>query len=528
MPHVVASQARQPLESSSSNWTAAIYPVETTDFSADLSDSAFGRHAQVEPAVDESFYIHYPGDDDHPHAGRPSSSHSTVASDPASLYAAAPTDNLINESSLSPLSEAILTPTDERPHLIDDRHWYASEALAAQPQGLPATHAVPQHPLSVKGGPAPPRHQQPSQPQHQAMPQPSLAARRHRPTVQPIAIVQPTSIGLGLSPRPPGRAQRPASAAEVDQFFDEVKDLLPGQVALPPTPTTPQVQRYHVAGVMLDAEEYSAYTSETAFAPHYVPSSSPTPMRAVYAYSPPSHGPSRVAMMPPSPAYAHPPHTAIGFGFNYTIAPSQPYGEQHVHYAHTSPPRPRSAPASPELVYDGFEPYPAQQHPHRRPSIAGAFPRSQHVNALQPSYYEAGYHPYAQVPRAHVRMQSHSGYSSSAPVVSPQRRAPGGASPTATTASSAPPTPHRAPTAASVPSPTRRPSMAGRKGKRSNSGAPTFINFTSVDAPKLLSGVAPSGTSKRKREETEQRRRIRSSATSTSEEATAPAEVVAT
>ncbi|SGY18240.1 BQ5605_C015g08016 [Microbotryum silenes-dioicae] len=524
MPYVVASNARQPLESSSSNWTAAIYPAETTDFSADLLDSAFGSHAQVEPAVDESFYIHYPGDDDYPHAGRPSSSHSTVASDPASLYAAAPTDNLVSESSLSPLSEAILTPTDERPHLIDDRHWYPSEALAAQPQGLPAAYAVPQHPLSVKRAPAPPRHQQPSQPQHQVIPQPSLAARRHRPPVQPLAIVQPASIGLGVSPRGPERAQRPASATEVDQ----VKGFLPGEVALPPTPTTPQVQCYHVAGVMLDAQDYSAYTSETAFAPRYVSASSPPPVRAVYAYSPPSHDSSTMGMMPPSPAYAHPPHAAIGFGLNYTIAPSQPYGEQYAYYAHTPPTRPRSAPASPELAYNGFEPYPAQQHFHRRPSMVGGSPRSQHVRTLHPSYYEAGYHPYAQVPRAHVRMQSHPACSSSAPVVRPQRKAPGGPSPTATTVSSAPPAPQKVPTPAATPSPTRRPSMAGRKRKRSGSGAPTFINFTSVDARKLLSGVAPSGTSKRKREEAEQRRRTSSSATSTSEEATAPAEVVAT
>jgi hypothetical protein len=35
--------------------------------------------------------------------------------------------------------------------------------------------------------------------------------------------------------------------------------------------------------------------------------------------------------------------------------------------------------------------------------------------------------------------------------------------------------------------------------------APMFINFTTKDAKKLLSGVAPSGSSKRKREEEEAR-----------------------
>lgn len=56
-----------------------------------------------------------------------------------------------------------------------------------------------------------------------------------------------------------------------------------------------------------------------------------------------------------------------------------------------------------------------------------------------------------------------------------------------------------APIVATVPaSPTRR-----RNNRRSM--APTFINFTTKDAKKLLSGVAPSGSSKRKREEEEAR-----------------------
>lgn len=49
-----------------------------------------------------------------------------------------------------------------------------------------------------------------------------------------------------------------------------------------------------------------------------------------------------------------------------------------------------------------------------------------------------------------------------------------------------------------APSPMKR--MGGRR-----SAAPMFINFTGKDAKKLLSGVAPSGSSKRKREEEEAR-----------------------
>lgn len=59
--------------------------------------------------------------------------------------------------------------------------------------------------------------------------------------------------------------------------------------------------------------------------------------------------------------------------------------------------------------------------------------------------------------------------------------------------------PTSAPVVASAPvSPTKR-----RNNRRSM--APMFINFTTKDAKKLLSGVAPSGSSKRKREEEEAR-----------------------
>ena len=61
----------------------------------------------------------------------------------------------------------------------------------------------------------------------------------------------------------------------------------------------------------------------------------------------------------------------------------------------------------------------------------------------------------------------------------------------------------------SITSPTSSPSKrhAARNGstssRRGSSTAPMFINFTSKDANKLLTGVAPSGSSKRKREEEE-------------------------
>lgn len=60
--------------------------------------------------------------------------------------------------------------------------------------------------------------------------------------------------------------------------------------------------------------------------------------------------------------------------------------------------------------------------------------------------------------------------------------------------------PKSAPIPATIPP---SPTTPRRRGRRSM--APMFINFTGKDAKKLLSGVAPSGSSKRKREEEEAR-----------------------
>lgn len=101
---------------------------------------------------------------------------------------------------------------------------------------------------------------------------------------------------------------------------------------------------------------------------------------------------------------------------------------------------------------------------------------------------------------------------SRAPFTSPQPRnrrmpsTPAASVPPSSPSRGAPPSKSVSPTSGSRPAPaapTRR--YTPRAGKR-GSGAPMFINFTSKDANKLLSGVAPSGSSKRKREEEEQAR----------------------
>ena len=98
----------------------------------------------------------------------------------------------------------------------------------------------------------------------------------------------------------------------------------------------------------------------------------------------------------------------------------------------------------------------------------------------------------------------------------PQRRASSSTSSFATPTrgygpypgSTAPPTRSRSKSPRTIspqPAPARK--AGGKPSARRSStapGTPMFINFTSKDANKLLSGVAPSGSSKRKREEEEQ------------------------
>lgn len=196
--------------------------------------------------------------------------------------------------------------------------------------------------------------------------------------------------------------------------------------------------------------------------------------------------------------------------------------------------RPRSAPASPDLGSNmgSFAPYsagfsnydmpPEQQYigpsgygHRRRSSVAtlDAIPRSFAYN-VPPSHYE---YPLPELPE-HVRgyqtpptSQLHSPprYPSNGPTYNSQGQyASNSASPT-----SAPSHSRRGSVVSPKAAKPASPKKGNSRGKRAKDSGFSFINFTASDSAKILSGVAPSGTSKRKREDEaaaeEERKRLR-------------------
>ena len=155
---------------------------------------------------------------------------------------------------------------------------------------------------------------------------------------------------------------------------------------------------------------------------------------------------------------------------------------RHPFASQSSPHRPRSAPASPELGSGGF----SYTDSHYQPdSYASALPSSMphEVRHRRGSSVDG------------FLMQDHDGHHKPAPIEQYSQVYPI----TPTRQSFALRMPNSAPSLGA-----RRPSKA-RKSGAGKGLASMFVNFSASDANALLSGVAPSGSSKRKREEEEER-----------------------
>ncbi|KAK4694502.1 hypothetical protein P7C70_g8720, partial [Phenoliferia sp. Uapishka_3] len=185
-------------------------------------------------------------------------------------------------------------------------------------------------------------------------------------------------------------------------------------------------------------------------------------------------------------------HYELQQPFSYS-APLPAYGQPFSRSIPSEPPRPRSAPSSPELG-------------------GGAFAFS---NGYQDNAYAAP--PSAYMPSQRRRRgSSMDGFPLPGRVIHSPENMPYPPIPQSQNQNH-PTTPTRrnfARIPQSAPNPGRRGSPAAgptRARKMGKPAAPMFINFTSTDASAILSGVAPSGSSKRKREEEEEERNRRAS-----------------
>ncbi|KAI5478437.1 hypothetical protein MNV49_005078 [Pseudohyphozyma bogoriensis] len=296
------------------------------------------------------------------------------------------------------------------------------------------------------------------------------------PTYQPVPYSAPSNLAVSQK-----MAQAP-SREEVNQFLAEMNEMLgpetmaalspPTQVRqipttpqrstyqLPPAPPAPRSPTYskmaptgtgrgvyNVSGVLLDEADIGLFSNSR--------SPSPCPPATYPTYQLPSQ----------PPAFRQPPYSSQQyFGsppdyYNTYTLPSQQQQQQpsaNTYYDSQGQlqsfggfSRPRSAPSSPQLGGDGgFAFGGGHSLNRRRGSSMDGFPRV--GGPYEPAY---GYAPPSPTRR----------------VVVPPKIAP------------------------------KKPTNAG-KGKKKGGGI-SFINFSANDANVLLSGVAPSGSSKRKRED---------------------------
>ncbi|ORY75056.1 hypothetical protein BCR35DRAFT_353748 [Leucosporidium creatinivorum] len=446
----------------------------------------------------------------------------------------------------SPLSETIQTPRDG--HQVQSGSWFAAEQ-SAYLNSLPGSTAPLQQPQQQQGNTSSP----PLFANQLATPASdgTLRQRRRFPSAQPALPSQASEMGsrqgsyqgnsgdLSINISSAGSipmVQQP-SIEDVNQFFTEMNEIL-GPAAMsaisppagyPENATSPSYARpstggaptYQVNGVILDAEDYALYSrSPSNFQGQWAQSAPPTQTSFnPYDTRPIQHRGQRRS--PPPFADQHPQQRQQQgqFGFNpdysTTSTPTSAFAPGFV-----PPPRPRSAPASPDLGSGAFAPFglegsfqpqyqaPSGSYALRRGSSADAMPRTFPQNGPMDQQYPAPQPP----PPHHFQQQTPPQYR--------QQQPPYYSAPTAhqlygrPSYGGEPPSPspiHPPPLRrmSSVPAglavnprpmvPLKKPTGKGKRGKAD--GGFSFINFTSSDATKLLGGVAPSGSSKRKREE---------------------------
>ncbi|GAA6058688.1 hypothetical protein JCM10212_003376 [Sporobolomyces blumeae] len=333
----------------------------------------------------------------------------------------------------------------------------------------------------------------PSSPRERFAPEPS--AMSSRGAAMGWTLSAPTSQDMQAQP----------SREEVDQFLRDMSELLGPDAgnsfsqtsspsygfALQSTPPRPvptkratPTRTYNVSGVLLSEEDYLQFTSGGDDAP--------LDLR------------------------------------QYSISgPSQP-GSNPRHASHYEPFRPRSAPPSPQVddsTFGGasaFVPYyspppsagsfgafssPSSTTPtwarRRGSSVDATVPRTFASTAPGPPSY--GFASYPTPPRSHPPSCQPAGYPP--PYIPPSVAVSGmPASPPPRSRTLATPSPPRkakqAPRTPRTPTATRSTAAAGASSKDQKKKPPgavvSFVNFSASDSSVLLSGVAPSGSSKKR------------------------------
>ncbi|GAA5870346.1 hypothetical protein JCM16303_001971 [Sporobolomyces ruberrimus] len=362
-----------------------------------------------------------------------------------------------------------------------------------------------------------------------------------------------TSMSYSFSSPASHRMQGQPSVEEVDRFLQDMNDMLgPDAMATLNSPTTTTSrsngltltstssppcssprgptprQTYNVSGVLLNEEEYRQYT-------HSENLSSPTDIRprqySSSQYFPqPSRQPSQTTGPPqPSPGYdlqrprSAPPSPQVDLASSGSFAPfysppspqpSQqpqffspaPVADRYVRPMHrrgssVDATIPRTFVSTPSVpISYGYASYPTRAQPP--PLTPPHYRSNQPVGYPPPSYYQ---------PQSHQMPYSQSCGSSNAPSTPVSRMFSTSSSNSTTLGNDEAPVSPISPTSTrgglegeykyrssstAKPSPSR--GGGGSPKKAAAKGPISFINFSASDSKVLLSGVAPSGSSKKR------------------------------
>ncbi|GAA5913995.1 hypothetical protein JCM6882_002592 [Rhodosporidiobolus microsporus] len=422
-----------------------------------------------------------------------------------------------------------------------DPTWFAASRDAwinANQPGPPPSAALPAF-ANVPPQPSPPNRRKRNASAEAAYATP---ASQQRATYAPqdqlsVAIPEYAAPGMSYSLTTPtgGKNFQQPTAEEVSKFFQEMTELLGEDTmsALSPTspsnaypalslsatpdraaststssataapPAQPPFEKtYNVSGILLSEDEYRQYAAS--------PSANRQPSPAQYfvppgnTYQPPPSDTYTTSLAPPPPFYGQ---SAYGYELQRPqSAPPTPAVEAPSAFplqapmpAPPPPPRPSASlrhrrgssldlSAIPRSIPSGlsvpssYYPVPSNpHHPRPPPSYAQQYPPPSHFNYPPPS---SAYQTPTRPPHGDYAPFAYPGPAPSRPYQHP---------------------PSPPPTASSSSFPVTPSKPAGGRGhQRKKSGGVAFINFSAADSKALLTGVAPSGSAKkRQREEDE-------------------------
>ncbi|BGP36785.1 hypothetical protein JCM10449v2_000687 [Rhodotorula kratochvilovae] len=518
------------------------YPSAPSSSSSGYPSAPSTSYSSYEPVPPQYHsYAHDAGppSDLHPHRQPPPPAPSTSSLTPSSNFGSFAVRRVRSSGTLPHLHPSAL-----HPHAAYAQPVYPPSpvsplypgGLAAQQTSAPAGWRDGGYPQSLDAAQfayadepyysaRPPQTPPPSARKRVASAQPSFATQT--PATRPAtsaytsypgsAFGVPEAAPMSYSHTTPGGGFPQTSPEEVNQFFQEMSEILgpealaalsptssyaPPPSLAPPPPTVtlqpplPSKKRatYNVSGVLLDEDDYRAFADSptTSRQPSPAQAQPFVPLGMIYG------APSDPAL--PTNGYLAPSQLGVPIDLQRPVSapPTPAAGEPEPMFRFAPYGSPYDTPSSSSARAT------APMNRRRGSSLdASAIPRMYSSGlvgfAPPPPPHEAPYAPAAGMsPTRPPPVQIHRAHAAPPMSAYPPSFRVGPSQPQQQRRRSPPPSPTRPRTQAPPQTPKRAPG-----GRRSKGSSISFINFSAADSKTLLGGVAPSGSSKKRAREGE-------------------------